>query len=433
MISNLNKYVSLSFLVQVVTVAVNFIYSLIIVRLMGASGFGEYSLFSNSLAFSLLLLGFNLPSVLVFYITNKRINAGRLLFTSMVVTLLLSGVLALLLNGSESMGWAIHIFPGGQNKTKWIFFFVTLFFLMQTSQLLIAYLNAHRVFVSVSLFLVISNLALLAFWAMYLQEWIRIPASLFDLVWWVNIILNLGTVGYLAILAIRKTTGKFEWRFLRIAEVKMVAGFALIVYACNTIQFLIYKMDIWFIHYFRTNEETGVYALALSLSQLIWILPNAVSVVLLNYYEVHKKEESVTMAMRYGRFSLYATLLSAGILSIIYYFALPVVYGFEFGRVFYLSLLLFLGAVPFSVAITIANLNSGIGFVRINLYATCFSFLLGLGLDILLIPAWGIEGAIAVKVVVYLCGVLFHIIAGRLMYGLPWRQLFAWPPSRKKI
>ena len=72
-----------------------------------------------------------------------------------------------------------------------------------------------------------------------------------------------------------------------------------------------------------------------------------------------------------------------------------------------------------------------IGFIRINLYATIFSFVLGLLLDILLIPLYGITGAAIAKVVIYVIGLLFHIIVGHILYKLPWRQLFKFPDIRQ--
>jgi O-antigen/teichoic acid export membrane protein len=210
-----------------------------------------------------------------------------------------------------------------------------------------------------------------------------------------------------------------------------MGGFALIVYLCNTIQFLNYKMDLWFINRYQGDADTGIYALALGLSQLIWVFANAVSAVLLNYYEVGKKEEAVKLALHYGSLSIYFSLAAGIILTAIYYFALPILYGNQFSRVSFLCALLFIGAIPFSLSIIIANLNSGIGFIRINLYGTVFSFLLGLVLDFWLIPVYGVEGAATAKIIVYVSAVLFHIIAGHVLYKLPWAQLFRFPNLRR--
>src|SRR4051794_10157939 len=109
----IRTYVYTSYLVQAINVLVNFVYSIVIVRLLGAAGFGEYSIFNNSLAFSILLLGFNLPSVLVFFITNQRVNPGKLLFSSLLFNCVTSLLLIPFLYNADNLRIAIHIFPGG--------------------------------------------------------------------------------------------------------------------------------------------------------------------------------------------------------------------------------------------------------------------------------------------------------------------------------
>jgi Na+-driven multidrug efflux pump len=121
------------------------------------------------------------------------------------------------------------------------------------------------------------------------------------------------------------------------------------------------------------------------------------------------------------------------ILLLIYYFALPLVYGSAFNRTFWLCAILFIGTIPFSLTIMIANLNSGIGFVRINLYATILIFLLGLLLDFLIIPVYGITGAAVVKAFVYIAGLVIQIIFGKRFYHLPWREMLRFPDLKSLI
>lgn len=430
MTRSINKYVYVSYAIQAINVIVNFVYSLIIVHLLGASGFGEYSIFNNSLAFSILLLGFNLPSVIVFFIANKRIDPGKLLFSSLLFALAASVFLVFLLFKSDSLGFAIHIFPNGTNKPGWIFLFVAQFFLLQTNQVFTAFLNTRRIFIPVSAAVLVMNILLILFWALFSFHLFSIDLPLFDLIWWVSIVFNTCIVIYYAWLTFSHTPERLRLKFIGWAELRLLAGFAVVVYLCNSIQFLNYKMDVWFVNYYGEKMDTGMYSLALSLSQLIWILPNAVSGVLLNYYQVHQRGESIKLAMHYGSLSIYLSLFTALILSVVYYFALPVIYGAQFSKVFILCAVLFIGTIPFSLTIIIANLNSGIGFIRINLYATLFTFVLGFILDYLLIPVYGITGAAVAKITIYIAGLIFQVLVGGHLYKLPWKDLFKFPDFR---
>jgi stage V sporulation protein B len=427
----IHTYVYTSYVVQTLNVLVNFVFSVVIVRLLGADGFGDYSIFTNSLAFAILLLGFNLPSVLVFFITNQRIHPGKLLCSSLAVSLIMALLLVLLLYNSSSIGLATHVFPEGLNKPSWIWLFVVQFFLLQANQLFTAYLNAHKIFIPVSIATVVMNVLLVGFWVAKLFSPVPSILPLLDFIWVVNIIFNTFLALYFVFLILTKTRQSLTFKFISGADVKLMSGFALIVYACNTLQFLNYKMDIWFVHYYRSDAETGIYALALSLSQLIWILPNAISAVLLNYYEVNKREDSLRLSIRYGRVAIYLSLLTALLLIIIFYFAVPLLYGTQFKEAFKLSTLLFIGTVPFSIAVIIANLNSGIGFIRINLFATIFTFVFGFILDFSLIPGYGLMGATVAKIIVYIAGMLFHVVVAHFLYKLPWTEFFKWPDFRQ--
>ncbi len=427
------KNIYASYVVQIFNIGVNFIYSLVIVHQLGASAFGEYSIFFNSIAFSVLFFGFNLPSIIIFFIANKRIEAGKILFTSLLFTIFATFCLVLLLFISGYLNIAIHIFPGGHNEPLWIFLFSAMFFLLQTNQVLQAFLNSHKIFIPIAVFSLTCNVLLLLFWISSTFNIIILPASLFNLIWWTNILINAAICIYSVYLIRNKISVSRFWNLINMAELRLVAGFALIVYVCNTLQFLNYKMDIWFIYYYSGKEEAGVYALALSLSQLIWILPNAVSGVLLNYFKVSHKRYSVLLALNYARLSIYVSFISAIVLSVIYYFALPYFYGPLFSSTFTLCLILFIGVIPFSLSIIIANLNSGIGFVKINLYATIFTFVLGGFLDFLLIPEYGMRGAAIAKAVIYISGLIFQIMAGTVLYKLPWKAMFGFPNWRKII
>lgn len=429
--NTIRTYVYTSYVVQALNVLVNFVFSVIIVRLLGADGFGDYSIFTNSLAFAILLLGFNLPSVLVFFITNKRIHPGKLLFSSLGISLVMALLLVLLLYNSNSIGLAKHVFPEGLNKPSWIWLFVIQFFLLQGNQLFTAYLNAHKIFIPVSIATVVMNVLLVSFWAANFFFPVSSEIPLLDFIWIVNIIFNAFLALYLILLIVKKTGHSLAFKFINAADIKLMWSFALIVYACNTLQFLNYKMDIWFVHYFRTDAETGIYALALALSQLIWILPNAISAVLLNYYEVNKREDSLRLSIRFGRVAIYLSLFTALLLIVIFYFAVPLLYGTQFNEAFKFCSLLFIGTVPFSIAIIIANLNSGIGFIRINLFATIFTFVLGFLLDFFLIPAHGLMGATLAKIIVYIAGMVFHVAVAHFLYKLPWTEFFKRPDFRQ--
>lgn len=423
----LKRNIYVSYLVQVFNIGLNFAISLLIVRQLGAAAYGEYSVFFNSIAFAVLLLGFNLPAVIIFFIANGRIDPAKLLFSSLLFVLLTGILLLGILFYSDRLGMAVHIFPGAENRPLWIFFFSVVFLLLQMNQVLQAFLNVHRIFIPLAFFNLSCNALTLVFWLLVGFKVIVFTGALFNVVWWVSIGTNLAICIYSLYLAAGTGLLRLPGLLLRGSELRQIGHFAAIVYLCNTLQFLNYKMDIWFVNYYGGKEQAGIYSLALGLSQLIWILPNTASTILYNYFREDDRGDSIQLAIQYGRLGFYASIISAILLSVVYYFAIPFFYGEAFSDTFFLCVVLFTGVVPFALSIILANLNSGIGFVKLNLYATIFTFVLGALLDILLIPAYGLRGAAAAKAVIYISGLIFQLIVANKRYDLPWRSFFGLP------
>jgi O-antigen/teichoic acid export membrane protein len=420
----LKKIIYVNYLVQILTLAINFIYSLILVNQLGAGGYGDYVIFYNSLAFSVLFLGFNLPSVIIYFLANKKIDKVKLLYSCLFFICIMTSLLVVFLFNTGKMGVADFIFPNGNSKALWIFFFSAQFFLLLLNQVLSSFLNVEKIFIPLLVFGLFTSLSLLGFWLLIQFKIFNLTISMFDLIWWSSIVINLCIAAYSIYLIKSKMYLQPFSRLLNYKELRLLKNFVFIVYLCNTIQFLNYKMDLFFINQYWQKNDVGFYALALSISQLVWVLPNAISNVLLNYFQVEQRDKSIHLALKAGQITFYFSLICALLLAITSYYLLPIFYGPEFYKVYQLCLVLFMGTIPFSLSIILANLNSGIGFIRLNLYATIFCFLAGLVLDIVIIPAYGVFGAAYVKVIISVAGLLFQIFYAKKLYKLPWTSLF---------
>src|SRR5215217_4190276 len=213
---------------------------------------------------------------------NGGTDGSRLLYSSILFVFLNSFLLSILLWQSKSIGISTLIFPNGINKQIWIFFFVAQFFLIQLNQIFAAFLNSQKIFIPIFLFTLFSNVALLLFWLLVHVNVIKTNVPLFDLVWWSNTAINFGITLYSWFLIYSRTNLFKFFRIISKQDFFVLQKFAFIVYLCNTVQFLNYRMDLYFLNQFWRKADVGVYALALSVSQLIWILPNAISSIIVN-------------------------------------------------------------------------------------------------------------------------------------------------------
>jgi hypothetical protein len=66
--------------------------------------------------------------------------------------------------------------------------------------------------------------------------------------------------GYLGFILLRKNKIiVFTKSLLKTEEFIMVMKFAFIAYLCNAMQFLSYRMDFWFVDYFRGSTSLGIF------------------------------------------------------------------------------------------------------------------------------------------------------------------------------
>jgi O-antigen/teichoic acid export membrane protein len=204
--------------------------------------------------------------------------------------------------------------------------------------------------------------------------------------------------------------------YLHVAQIKIgvirpLIQFAFLAFMTNLIQFLSYKMDIWFVNYFHGKQLTGVYALGVSLAQMLWLLPSAIQSVLYAFISTHTDRQLMIQRTikTTKQIGLYA--ISAGIAGyLLSLYLVPVLFGEEFRESVQCIGLLFIGVVPFCLSMAVSGYFAGTGRVRINLYSAILGFIVCLAADLLLIPSYGILGAAIASSISYLSTVTFLLV-----------------------
>ena len=97
------------------------------------------------------------------------------------------------------------------------------------------------------------------------------------------------------------------------------------------------------------NLILGIYSLAAQLSQLLWILPQAVASVLYSYASSSSQEEAINYTVQLKQLSFYGTLVFGLAGLVLAYFFISVLYGNEFTGAFHLMTIFVIGVIPFSI------------------------------------------------------------------------------------
>jgi O-antigen/teichoic acid export membrane protein len=180
-------------------------------------------------------------------------------------------------------------------------------------------------------------------------------------------------------------------------------------YLCNVFQFLSYRMDFWFVEYFNGNKDLGIYSLAVNLAQMLWLLPQAISIILISYTGAESIERGIQNTNTLSRIAMALILSATIILALIIDYIIPLLYGEEFIQSSYLFKILLAGIVPFSITTILASFFAGTGKIFVNLFCSMIGFIVCLIFDLLLIPGYGNTGAAIATVIAYFTSTAFII------------------------
>jgi O-antigen/teichoic acid export membrane protein len=179
------------------------------------------------------------------------------------------------------------------------------------------------------------------------------------------------------------------------AGLRVVASFSMPAYASNLVQFLNYRLDLFLVSSLVGLHAVGIYALAVSIAQLLWLISQAAATVLLPRVasEADNPEASAIRSAQIARLTLYVTAFAAVFLGYFGHYFIPIVYGAKFGEALDPFLLLLPGVTGFAIVTVLAAHIAGRGRPSVNLVAASVALVVTLALDLTLIPAIGVPGA----------------------------------------
>ncbi len=183
-----------------------------------------------------------------------------------------------------------------------------------------------------------------------------------------------------------------------------------------------YHVDVLVLEAFTPgSEQVGYYRAALVLTQILWLVPQALQAVMVqstaNLWREGQVERIEAIASRTTRYSLLLTALLALGLGVLAADFLPIYFGPEYAASVTPMLLLLPGTLGFALARPIFAINHAKGALSWMVVTTGASALLNVGLNLALIPPYGIVGAAVASTLGYLSLPITHVwLARRLGY-----------------
>jgi O-antigen/teichoic acid export membrane protein len=195
----------------------------------------------------------------------------------------------------------------------------------------------------------------------------------------------------------------------------------------DAVQFVTYRADMWFVDAYHGPANLGVYALAVTLSQLLWILPSAVSSVVFPYVPGLDRKTAADLAWRVAKLTGLGSAALALVGCLLSFLVVPAVFGEGFRAAPRLMVILVFGIVPYAVAKVLAGYLSGIGALGWNLALASAGLVVCIGFDVALIPRRGAQGAAFATALAYSAHTFLQILLFKHKSGLRWSMLFASP------
>lgn len=174
--------------------------------------------------------------------------------------------------------------------------------------------------------------------------------------------------------------------------IKPLFRYGLKAYIVIIFHFLNYRFDIFLIKYFLTKSDVAFYQIAAGMAERMWYIPNALNFVLLPTLLSMDRGSTkfTTKVCRNGFFIMF--LLSLGVLFGAKY-AVLLLYGKEYIPVTYALYSILWGITVTSVYKVIFANFAAKNRLNITILAASFSLIVNLGLNIYMIPRFGIVGA----------------------------------------
>jgi len=184
----------------------------------------------------------------------------------------------------------------------------------------------------------------------------------------------------------------------------------------NTILLLLmtslYQADILLLRLLTDRSSVGYYKSALLIAEMLWFVPKALHTALLHssseIWSTKNTAAITDVSSKAVRYTLLITLLLIIGLSSLADVFIPTYYGADFEPAVLPLLLLLPGSLGFAIVRPILAIIQGAGRIRLLIVGTGVSASVNIGLNLVLIPSYGIAGAAVATSIGYGSMILTH-------------------------
>ncbi|MCF6410126.1 flippase [Pseudalkalibacillus salsuginis] len=388
---------------QFTSILLGMLLLIVLARFLGPSGQGQYTLviLLPQLLMTFMNLGVNTSTI--YYVSREEIDVDSAVKNNLYIGVFLSFV-------SILIGMVIAFFFSDR-------FFEeasTTFLLLSLIALPFMFLNIYfqTVFQGLQQFgvfntiLIITQLGTLFFVCLFI---IVLDYGLTGAV--VAFILgHLITTVSIVYILYAKFGFRYEKGAFNLSYFKKSVLFGLKAHISNVMSFLNYRIDLLLLGYFLNPAAVGVYVTAVNIGERISILSQSLSTVLLPRIASvdDERDRNRVTSILTRNFLVFVLLLTIGV----FFFAdwvIDLLFGVRYEKSSSLLKWLIPGVAALSIDRLLSNDIAGRGKPEVNMYVSLFNVLFNVGLNIYLIPLYGVVGAAVATTTTYILSLIIKI------------------------
>ena len=208
------------------------------------------------------------------------------------------------------------------------------------------------------------------------------------------------------------------WRW-HIAQSTLRYGIKIML--SNLLTFLNYRVDVFLVGLFLTQQWVGQYYVALIVSEKLLYLTQSTSTVFFPAASHSREQQQKTPLI--NRINFFVVLGGALLTALVARRLIPLLFSNAYQDAINALLLLLPGVAALTIPKVLAADFSARGKPEIPLYIGAVNFLVNLGLNLILIPRWGIEGAAVSSTLGYIIAAALMLRAYHRLTGIAYRRL----------
>jgi O-antigen/teichoic acid export membrane protein len=180
-------------------------------------------------------------------------------------------------------------------------------------------------------------------------------------------------------------------------------SFGLRAHLSNVITFLNYRLALYLVSFMLGPKATGIYALAVQLAEVLWLFSGAASSIVYPESAASSRSPAALEAMvkKIATVVVQVTFAGALIAAALSQFAIPLVFGKDFGGSVAPFVILLPGIVAWSYMSILSNALAGMGYQKVNIHGAILCLAINVIGASLAIPLFGTSGAALASTVAF--------------------------------